>query len=228
MYLEERLARRTGSNEFRAALEPGCLSLLLSLSLSSLLLLPFRCLLLHVFSPPVPLSPLFPSSPPLPGPPPLSSFRFYSLLSFPANPFPFLCTIFHPPFLSFLCSSSLLLLLPLIFCLLFLWHDRGMRQRNLLNAFACRRLTSREGISVDVCTVFVCVCVNARVCVSARVHVCVCVSLSLKPPLTQKERETQFDSKRHTHAHTHLSPHQTVSGGVVLTTLSVSHWGGNS
>lgn len=227
MYLEERLARRTGSNEFRAALEPGCLSLLLSLSLSSLLLLPFRCLLLHVFSPPVPLPPpsllLLPSPAPLPSLPSgftpcFPSLQILSLFSAPSFIHPFSLSS-APPHFSFSFLSS------------FASYSSGTIEGWDKEIFW---MPSRVGGwpqgrgSVWMFALCSCACVWTHVCVCLHACTCVCVSLSLKPPLTQKERETQFDSKRHTHAHTHLSPHQTVSGGVVLTTLSVSHWGGNS
>lgn len=63
MHVEERLARPTGSNKFKAALEPGCLSLSPGVSLSS-----------PSPTPPAPV-PCFPSLPP-----PLQLSLFSSLL----------------------------------------------------------------------------------------------------------------------------------------------------
>lgn len=93
MYLEERLARPTGSNKFKAALEPGCLSQLLSL-----LLLSHSSASCSVFS----------FCPPAP-----SGLPFF-LLVVPANPFAFCCSFspLLPPRLLFSPLSAL-----------FLWHE---------------------------------------------------------------------------------------------------------
>lgn len=133
MYLEERLARRTGSNKFKAALEPGCLSLSPSFYLFS-------------FSPtPLCPAPCFPSVPP-----PLQVSLFSSLLFLQTLlPFAALFLLFYPPFsfsLVFLLNSS----------------GTRETQRDLLNAFACRSWTSVEGI-MWICSACVCVCVNFHI-----------------------------------------------------------------
>lgn len=91
MYLEERLARRTGSNELRAALEPGCLLLSPSFHLFARSLLIVLCA-----PPPVPLSlvPCFLSaSHPTDQ---VSLFPFLQTLSLSLLFFFFLCSFFSP------------------------------------------------------------------------------------------------------------------------------------
>lgn len=101
MHLEERLARRTGSNKFKAALEPGCLSL--SPSFSLYFLTP---------TPPAP-APCFPSVPP-----PLQVSLFSSLLFLQTLlPFAALFPPLLPPLLLFSRLSPL-----------FLWHERDTKR----------------------------------------------------------------------------------------------------
>lgn len=133
MYLEERLARPTGSNKFKAALEPGCLSLPASISSPPL---PLLRVLLRVFllSPRPFRSPFFP--------PCCSCKPFCLLLLFSSSSAP-------PPSpfsLVFLLYSS----------------GTRETQRDLLNAFACRSWTSAEGI-MWICCVCACVCVNFHI-----------------------------------------------------------------
>lgn len=119
MYLEERLARRTGSNELRAALEPGCLLLSPSFHLFTRSFLVVLCT-----PPPIPLSLVL-------------CFLSASLPSVQVSLFPFLQTLsllyfsFSPTRVNPFHFPSPLL----SFSLLFRWHDRETKR-----SFECLRV----------------------------------------------------------------------------------------
>lgn len=117
MHLEERLARQTGSNGFRAALGAWLSPPLSNAVYSYSSACSVFCVLPHTYAA---------AAPPLPR----SRSPSVLLLSCSLSLFfSFVSALPFSPLLTFLCSSG-----------------TTERQRDLLNAFECRRWTSREGM----------------------------------------------------------------------------------